>query len=379
MFPRVTYPKPGRAPKFARLSQPADPTDSDEDDEESDPTVTSIGSSCHRFTASRSVGRVQPAGRTPSIAPAARLVALVFVASVALRGYVPDAETTPREPAPDNPLATVVVIGLLFGAVVVVTVAVLARLRNRAQPASNPASRPDWLRRRDRGLPGWRMWLVAFGVILGWLLLASLLYRFSGRGAGLTPSLGPGSSPARAVPAPDSNEAGRTVPPDPGTDWNLLTYFYAASVVFLFVLIAGSVVASHRRSRPVQQTAIPREDHAELPAPEDGAESLVRAAEVGLAEVGDLSREPRKAIIACYAAMERELALLPDTGPRDFDTASEVLARAVDHRALRPDSATQLVDLFDEARFSPHVMNEGHRDTAVAVLTKVLGELRSHV
>ena len=59
------------------------------------------------------------------------------------------------------------------------------------------------------------------------------------------------------------------------------------------------------------------------------------------------------------------------------DTASEVLARAVDHHALAPDSATQLVDLFEEARFSPHVMNEGHRDAAVAVLTQVLGELRS--
>ena len=90
------------------------------------------------------------------------------------------------------------------------------------------------------------------------------------------------------------------------------------------------------------------------------------------------SREPRKAIIACYAAMERELSLLPDAAPRDFDTASEVLARAVDHHALAPDSATQLVDLFDEARFSPHVMNEGHRDAAVAVLTQVLDELRSH-
>jgi hypothetical protein len=55
-----------------------------------------------------------------------------------------------------------------------------------------------------------------------------------------------------------------------------------------------------------------------------------------------------------------------------------VLARAVDHHALAPDSATQLVDLFEEARFSPHVMNEGHRDAAVAVLTQVLGELRSH-
>ena len=54
----------------------------------------------------------------------------------------------------------------------------------------------------------------------------------------------------------------------------------------------------------------------------------------------------------------RSCRRLPDAMPQDFDTASEVLARAVAHHALGPDSATQLVDLFDEARFSPHVMTE---------------------
>ena len=44
--------------------------------------------------------------------------------------------------------------------------------------------------------------------------------------------------------------------------------------------------------------------------------SLARAAEVGLAEIGDLSREPREAIIACYAAMERELTRVPGAAPQ---------------------------------------------------------------
>ncbi len=70
--------------------------------------------------------------------------------------------------------------------------------------------------------------------------------------------------------------------------------------------------------------------------------------------------------------MERELTRVPGAVPQDCDTPSEVLARAVDHHALRADSATQLVELFEEARFSPHVMNEGHRDAAVRVLRLVL-------
>lgn len=314
---------------------------------------------------------MQPPGRTRSIAPVAGLVALVFVAAAALRGYLPGAETAPREPAPDSPLAAAVVVGLLVGAVAVVTVAVLARLRSGGRSAAHPAGRPDWFR-EDRGKPSWRVWLVAFGVVLAWLMVAVLLGRLGGGGE--SPRFTPGSSPD----APDAPDVGATVPLDPGTDGNLLGYFYAASVVFLIVVVVGSVVASRRQRLPLRQTTMPRGDDVDPPATENGSESLARAAEVGLAEVGDLSREPRKAIIACYAAMERELSLLPDAAPRDFDTASEVLARAVDHHALRPDSATQLVDLFDEARFSPHVMNEGHRDAAVAVLRRVLGELRSH-
>jgi 2-hydroxychromene-2-carboxylate isomerase len=106
---------------------------------------------------------------------------------------------------------------------------------------------------------------------------------------------------------------------------------------------------------------------------------LARAAEVALAEIGDLSREPREAIIACYAAMERELSHVPDAVPQDFDTPTEVLARAVEHHALQADNASQLVKLFAEARFSPHVMNEGHRESALRALEFVLAELRSMV
>jgi hypothetical protein len=75
--------------------------------------------------------------------------------------------------------------------------------------------------------------------------------------------------------------------------------------------------------------------------------------------------------------MEEGLANAPGAVPQDSDTPSEVLARAVEHGALRADSATELVDLFAEARFSPHVMSEGHREVAVRVLRLVLAELRS--
>jgi Domain of unknown function (DUF4129) len=105
----------------------------------------------------------------------------------------------------------------------------------------------------------------------------------------------------------------------------------------------------------------------------------VRAAESGLAEIEDPNHEPRQAIIACYAAMERELRHFPGAAPQDFDTPTEVLARAVEHHALHVDNAAELVNLFEEARFSPHVMTEEHRSRALRVLQLVLADMRSSV
>jgi hypothetical protein len=303
-------------------------------------------------------------------------VASLFAAAVALRGYLPGAEPGTREVAADDPLAGAVVVGLLAAALAVVVIAVLARLRTRGTSAPRVTARSDWLR-GDRTRPSWRVALVAFGLILGWLLLSTFLAR-------LVPGEGPAGVPAppsvsqhtaEPAPAPRGSAAGVPLEPDTGSD--VLDYFYGATVIFVLVVVSGALLTA-RLCHPAAVPASPAPASGDV-RPEAGSETLARAAEVGLAEVGDPSRDPRRAIIACYAAMERQLSLLPDAAPRDFDTASEVLARAVDHHALAPDSATQLVDLFDEARFSPHVMGEDHRDAAVAVLTQVLDELRSHV
>jgi hypothetical protein len=156
-----------------------------------------------------------------------------------------------------------------------------------------------------------------------------------------------------------------------------LHYLIAATAAVFVLIVVGAVAAARRRrveQPPTVAVEIPRP-----PTAPDTSESLVRAAEVGLAEIGDRSREPREAIIACYAAMERELAYVPGAAPQDFDTPTEVLARAVENHALRVDSASELVNLFEEARFSPHVMSEAHRMSALNVLQLVLAELRSLV
>lgn len=296
----------------------------------------------------------------------------MIVAAVALRGNVPGAQREPREPAPDNPASLIVVLAMLFAAVGVVIVAVVVRSRQGTAARAAADGGPEWLR-RDAGRLTWRAALIAFVVVLAWLALSIWLSRLGGGTALETPGFVPGTTPdtdtATTVPPPQADSPRPDAPAA-----NVLGYFYAATVVFLLVLAVGTIVATRRTPRRLP--AAPSDVAGVVVADADDSETLSRAAEVGLAEVEDPNRDPRAAIIACYVAMERELARVPGAAPQEFDTASEVLARAVDQHALRPGTATQLVDLFDEARFSPHVMNEGHRATAVGVLQQALSEMR---
>lgn len=316
------------------------------------------------------------AGIDKSAARAIAVVALLFVVAWALRGYLPGAEAVADRQRPTtSPLALVVDIVLLSISVAIIGFAIIARLRNRETrrpvPGQLPASRGTTMAR-----PSWRFTLIALAIAIGWVLLVMLLMRMGLQVPGDQPPsapppvVDPSSAPPTTNPVPRQPSS----PNDSGT--NVVSYLVPPMLILMVLIVVGTAIVS-RRQRRIAASWVVQGDLPDTPAVAGPAESLARAAEVGLAEIGDLSREPREAIIACYAAMERELTHVPGAVPLDCDTPSEVLARAVDHHALRADSATRLVELFEEARFSPHVMNEGHRDIAVDALRLVLTDLRS--
>jgi Domain of unknown function (DUF4129) len=302
------------------------------------------------------------------------VIVLLILLAASLRGYIPGVERPERQKPPENPGSLVYVVVLLGVSLVIVALALIARLRDPRTRAGSAGGLPDRFSGGvGAGRPGWRVLLVGAGLLVAWLLIVWLVARFivpHGIGQVAPP---PESTP----PTPGNNPAAPPEPRAPDGEGDVLRYLIASTVALLVLIVTGAIVALRRR-RIVPPHAVTAEPLVP-PAPPQASESLARAAEVGLAEIGDLSREPREAIIACYAAMERELAHVPGAVPQDFDTATEVLARAVEHHALHVDNASQLVNLFAEARFSPHVMNEGHREKAVRVLQLVLAELRSVV
>jgi len=314
----------------------------------------------------------------PRKGPIARVIALgvlLVVLGVALRGRLPGVQ--PAEPdRPGGGAASLIgVVALVSASMLVVAVAVVMSIREpgRALPAARydvPGGGASGGRR------SWRFLLIGLAAILVWLLLNALLTQLPWPQADDMPSpqTGPSPTPAgESVPRPPQRP--------PGGAGDHVFWFLAVSTAVLMVVILTAVVVVRVRRRryaaPVEAAAPAAPESVVEPA--SGSESLALAAERGLAEVGDLSREPREAIIACYAAMENALANAPGAAPQDSDTPSEVLARAVEHQALQSGSATELVTLFAEARFSTHVMNEGHRETAERALRLVLDELRSPV
>jgi len=308
--------------------------------------------------------------------PITRVIALgvlLVVLGVALRGRLPGVQQAEPDRPAGGPAPLIGVIALVSAAMLVVAVAIVMSIREPGRPM--PAARYDVPGGgAAQGRRSWRVLLIGLAAILAWVLLNALLTQLPWLHAGDVPS-------AQTPPGPAPNGDAMPRPPvrQPGGADDHVFWFLAASTAALMVLIlTAAVVVRVRRRRDAAPVAAPVHAAAVV-EPASGSESLALAAERGLAEVGDLSREPREAIIACYAAMEKALASAPGAAPQDSDTPSEVLARAVEHHALRSGSATELVTLFAEARFSTHVMNEGHREAAERALRLVLDELRSPV
>ncbi|HXY65306.1 MAG TPA: DUF4129 domain-containing protein [Mycobacterium sp.] len=301
------------------------------------------------------------------------VIVLLIVIAASLRGYLPGVERAARKAPPDSGASLVYVIAMFSVSVIILAVAIIVRLRDPRRATPSAGGLPE--RFSDgRGRPTWRVLMIGAAVLAAWLLAVWLLSQFVLlHTAGQAPT-----APASTAPTPAGNVSRPPQPRDVGGDRGMLRSLTATAVALLVLTVVGAVVAARRR-RVGEALIVGGEMTTPPPVPMGTSESLVRAAEVGLAEIGDRSREPREAIIACYAAMERELAHVPRAVPQDFDTPTEVLARAVENHALHLDNASELVNLFEEARFSPHVMSEAHRESALRVLQLVLAELRSLV
>ena len=86
--------------------------------------------------------------------------------------------------------------------------------------------------------------------------------------------------------------------------------------------------------------------------------------------------DPRRAVIAAYARMERGLGA-SGLVRAPAETPLEYLARVLADRRVSPGAASRLTALFERAKFSDHPVAEGAKQDAIAALVAIRDELRA--
>ena len=113
--------------------------------------------------------------------------------------------------------------------------------------------------------------------------------------------------------------------------------------------------------------------NAHEPAP-DGAAEAVRAVLEDTLDDLRRERDPRRAVVAAYARMERALAA--NGLPRhESEAPLEYLERALEELSASASSASRLTRLFEWARFSDHAVAPGMKEEAIEALEAVRAEL----
>jgi hypothetical protein len=218
-----------------------------------------------------------------------------------------------------------------------------------ARPQRQPQAQPDDEDELERPYIPW--WAKTLGVLLA---VAALVTPFAVLFTRKPRAIGPRPLPG----GPAGGGLIRSAPP-PSSAWPLIT----GMVIAILVVLTLAVLSRHRRSARTPQAG--RRRLAVL------MESLAAGSEALTA-----GGEPRTAIIACYAAMERGFAAA-GSAPAVADTPAEVLARATRAGLVRAEPAETLTGLFRRARYSTQPMTSTDSRVAADALTELRTELAS--
>ncbi|NUP54160.1 MAG: DUF4129 domain-containing protein [Catenulispora sp.] len=182
-------------------------------------------------------------------------------------------------------------------------------------------------------------------------------------------------------PAQTADQTMRTPPSTvrtgkPGSHSSLADFF--SGTVLALVVVAAIVliilgVYRMLSGRRIGRLAVPVLAFDELA--DADLEQLAEAVAAGseaLAYEGDA----REAVIACYAAMEDALSA-DGNGRHETDTPEDFLQRVTGAQLIPAEPARRLTELFREARFSRHPIEEDKREQARNALAAISEHLRA--
>ena len=230
------------------------------------------------------------------------------------------------------------------GLAVIAFVIVVASARPQRQPKGDDDDEELWR-------PHIPWWAKAAGVLLA---VAALVTPFAVLFTRKPRRLGPRPLPI----SPPKVGLGHAATSSASAAWPLIT----GMVIAIAIVVALTLLGRRKRSARTEP-----KNRARLAA-------LLASVAAGSAALS-AGGEPRAAIIACYAAMERGFAAA-GSAPAVADTPAEVLARATRAGLVRSEPAETLTGLFRRARYSTHPMTGTDSLLAADALTEMRTDLR---
>src|SRR5262245_28298935 len=181
-------------------------------------------------------------------------------------------------------------------------------------------------------------------------------------------------SSLEAIEASRSALARRSVGIDlpPAVDW-ILGGVLALAVLSVFGGLIWMLVKERVAQRQIEM------EEAEEPPTEQETERTVRAAvDAGLAALDDADTDARRAVIACWVRLEAAAAAA-GTERSAGDTSTELVSRLPARHDVSEPVLEALAEVYREARFARHAVDESTREQARTALRLLRDELRAGV
>ena len=271
--------------------------------------------------------------------PALAVLALIGVVAIAASGAVPGGSNRTRTP-PDVLFDTI--FSLFVLALIPAAILLVYGLMQRRAVAEEYSKHKRWL---------------SNGVLVLLLLLIPVVVYLRG-----PPKLPTSTTDPSTVNGSTSNV---TTPSAAGTGRQYEAQFAWLPVLVILLLVAAAAGAWYLSTR--------RKARAERD--ETVSEALAGVVDETL---DDLRAEPdpRRAVIAAYARLERALAA-HGLARRPSETPEELLARVLGGLAVSTSSIRRLTDLFERAKFSQHAVDAAMKEEAISALEVIRDELRA--
>ena len=273
----------------------------------------------------------------------AAVAVLLVVAVIGLRARGTFARGPNQAVAGVSGAAAAIILSAAEGIAVVAFIIVLASARPQRKPKPEEDEEPPRLR-----IPWWARTLGVLLAVAAIVTPFAVLFTRKPRTLVTRPPAG----------APRPGPGQLTAPPA-SSIWPLI----AGMVIAVAVVVALTLLSRHRRPAGTSHNS-KRRLATLLDSLAAGSDALTAGG------------EPRAAIIACYAAMERGFAAA-GSAPGVADTPAEVLARASRSGLVRPEPAETLTGLFRRARYSAHPMTSADSRVAADALTEMRTDLAS--